>query len=53
MFEVQRLHIPGRQKDLLQTLRLNPATLGFEAWVEKNRDRFISYFNSQFQVIVI
>lgn len=53
MFEVQRLHITGRQKDLLQTLRLNPATLGFEAWVEKNRDRFISYFNSQFQVIVI
>ncbi|MFN8290371.1 MAG: NmrA/HSCARG family protein [Chitinophagaceae bacterium] len=53
MFEVQRLYIPGRQKELEESLRMNPAMQSFEAWVAKNKAKFISYFNSQLEAMVI
>jgi uncharacterized protein YbjT (DUF2867 family) len=53
MFEVQRLFIPERTEDLLESYRLNPSMQGFEAWVERNKYRFFSFFNSQFQAMVI
>lgn len=53
MFEVQRLYIPNRQQDLEVSRRINPAMQTFEKWVEKNKARFISYFNSQLEAMVI
>jgi hypothetical protein len=53
MFEVQRLYIPERTDDLLESYRLNPSMQPFESWVERNKYRFFSYFNSQFQAMVI
>lgn len=53
LFEVQRLHIHHRQGDMLETYRLLPGARTFESWVEKNRDQFLGYFNSLFDVIVI
>lgn len=53
MFEVQRLYIPNRQKDIEESLRINPAMLSFEAWVERNKTKFTSYFNSQIEAMVI
>lgn len=53
MFEVQRLYIPDRQKELEESFRINPAIQTFESWVEKNKARFISYFNSQLEAMVI
>jgi hypothetical protein len=53
MFEVQRLYIPNRQQDLEESYRINPGMQDFEGWVRKNKFRFINYFNSQFEVMVI
>lgn len=53
MFEVQRLHITSRQQDLEESYELNPSMQSFEKWVEKHKAKFISYFNSLFEVIVI
>lgn len=52
-FEVQRLHLPGREQELLESYRLNPWMQPFESWVQKNRDQFLSYFNSLFEAVVI
>jgi len=40
MFEVQRLHIPNRQLDLIESMGLNPALQSFETWLLKNRETF-------------
>jgi uncharacterized protein YbjT (DUF2867 family) len=40
MFEVQRLHIPNRQLDLIESIGLNPALQSFETWLIKNRTAF-------------
>lgn len=53
MFEVQRLYIPERQKEMEESYRINPAMQGFEQWVTKNKAKFIHHFNSQFEVFVI
>lgn len=53
MFEVQRLFIKERTTDLLESYRINPAMQNFEAWVERNKYRFFSFLNSQFQAMVI
>lgn len=53
MFEVQRLYIPERQQEITESLRMNPGMQGFEQWVEKNKLKFYSYFNSLFEAMVI
>ena len=53
MFEVQRLYVPERKADMLESYRLNPTIQTFENWVGKNRMKFIELFNSQFQAMVI
>lgn len=53
MFEVQRLFIPERFSDMLESYMLNPQMQNFETWVAKNKYRFINLFNSQFQAMVI
>ena len=53
MFEVQRLYVPERKKDLEESYRINPAMQSFEEWVTRNRTRFINQFNAQFEVVVI
>ena len=46
MFEVQRLHIPNRRADLMESYRLNPSMQTFESWLIKNKTRFEAYFES-------
>lgn len=53
MFEVQRLFVQDRTGDLMESYRLNPSMQSFEAWVERNKYRFFSFLNSQFQAMVI
>ncbi len=42
MFEVQRLYIPSRQRDLEVSYRLNPAMQTFEDWLQKNKAAFLA-----------
>ena len=46
MFEVQRLFIPNRQLDLIESYGLNPRMQHFRAWVIKNKQKFLDYFES-------
>ena len=39
MFEVQRLYIPNRQIDMIESYGLNPDMLTFESWVKKNKTK--------------
>lgn len=39
MFEVQRLYIPNRQIDMIESYGLNPEMLTFESWAKKNRNK--------------
>jgi uncharacterized protein YbjT (DUF2867 family) len=47
MFEVQRLHIPGRQLDLIESYGLNPGMQSFKSWLIKNKGRFNDMLSSQ------
>lgn len=47
MFEVQRLYIPNRQKDMEESYRLNPEIQTFETWLAKNRERFLTLLQPQ------
>lgn len=40
MFEVQRLYIPNRQLDLIESYGLNPNMQPFESWLMKNKHKF-------------
>jgi len=53
MFEVQRLYIPSRSEEMRESYSINPDMMDFETWVLKNKDKFISYFNTLFQAKVI
>jgi len=46
MFEVQRLFIPNRRADLMESYEMNPAMQTFESWLIKNKPRFDAYFSS-------
>ncbi|HEY0679198.1 MAG TPA: NmrA/HSCARG family protein [Chitinophagaceae bacterium] len=46
MFEVQRLYIPNRHLDLIESYGLNPAMQTFESWLKKNRKKFDAFFES-------
>lgn len=47
MFEVQRLHIPQRQIDLIESYGLNPALQPFAHWVSKNKCRFTAMMQTE------
>jgi len=47
MFEVQRLYVPQRQLDLIESHGLNPSMQRFEAWLGKNREAFLKGFDVQ------
>lgn len=53
MFEVQRLYIPTRQLDLIESYGLNPAMQSFEHWVTKNKERFVQSFREQLEPAVL
>jgi uncharacterized protein YbjT (DUF2867 family) len=40
MFEMNRLYIPSRLKDLEESRRLNPQMQSFDSWLAKNKDKF-------------
>jgi uncharacterized protein YbjT (DUF2867 family) len=52
MFEVQRLHIQGRQLDLIESYALNPAMHSFEAWVSKHKSRFLAAMKAAEQILI-
>ena len=52
MFEVQRLYIPNRQLDLIESYVLNANMQSFESWLKKNAEKFESVFNVNEQAIV-
>ncbi|HSB92914.1 MAG TPA: NmrA/HSCARG family protein [Flavitalea sp.] len=52
MFEVQRLHIPSRQLDLEESLRLNPAMTSFEEWLRENVHEFEARFEAIHQPVL-
>ncbi|MDB5278709.1 MAG: NmrA-like family domain containing 1 [Ferruginibacter sp.] len=47
MFEVQRLYIPQRQIDLIESYGLNPAMQPFERWLSKNKSRFTAMMQTE------
>lgn len=53
MFEVQRLFVPERKKEMEESYRLNPAMQSFEEWISRYSARFFHQFNTQFEVVVI
>ncbi len=42
MFEVQRLYIPERQLDLIESYGLNPQMQNFRTWLAANRSAFLA-----------
>jgi uncharacterized protein YbjT (DUF2867 family) len=51
-FTYQRLHIPNRQIDLIESFGLHPAMQGFEKWLIKNKDLFLQAINLQQRLAV-
>jgi hypothetical protein len=52
MFEVQRLYIPNRQLDLIESYGLNPRMQSFENWLKKNTDKFEALLNVAAEAVV-
>jgi uncharacterized protein YbjT (DUF2867 family) len=46
MFEVQRLYIPNKRADLMESYQMNPEMQTFESWLIQNKAKFEAYFNS-------
>jgi len=46
MFEVQRLYIPNRQQDMIESYGLFPALQTFEAWLGKHKTQFEKYITA-------
>lgn len=51
MFEVQRLHIPNREKDLQESKKLNPGIQSFESWVIRSRNKIEATIAPKKQVV--
>jgi uncharacterized protein YbjT (DUF2867 family) len=47
MFEVQRLYVPNRLINLIESYGLNPGMLSFEKWLVRNKEKFDFYFASK------
>jgi uncharacterized protein YbjT (DUF2867 family) len=52
MFEVQRLHIPDRGIDLIESYGLYPAMQTFAQWLERNKTKFERVFNPEAALLV-
>ncbi len=46
-FEVQRLYIPNRQIDMIESYGLNPDMLTFESWAKKNKTKIEQAIKSE------
>jgi hypothetical protein len=46
-FDVQRIYVSNRQKEMEESYRLNPRTQSFESWLGKNKERFLAHFHYQ------
>jgi hypothetical protein len=42
MFEVQRLYLPSRQKEMEESYRINPAMQSFERWLTRHKKHFVA-----------
>jgi uncharacterized protein YbjT (DUF2867 family) len=51
MFEVQRLYIPQRHLDVIESHGLNPSMQRFEAWLVKNKERFMQGIEAQLEMV--
>jgi uncharacterized protein YbjT (DUF2867 family) len=47
MFEVQRLYIPRRKVDLIESYALNNSMQDFKSWLIKNKEKFDKMFKAQ------
>ncbi len=47
MFEVQRLYIPERQLDLIESYGLNPRMQNFRTWLAANRSAFLAMMDRE------
>ncbi|GAB2832025.1 NmrA/HSCARG family protein [Ferruginibacter profundus] len=52
MFEVQRLYIPNRQIDMIESYGLNPDTQTFETWLKENKNKFEKHLTAEEATIV-
>jgi len=46
-FDVQRVYISNRQKEMRESYELNPKMQTFESWLAKNKERFLAHFHYQ------
>jgi len=46
LFEVQRLYIPNKRADLMESYQINPGMQTFESWLIQNKAKFDAYFKS-------
>jgi hypothetical protein len=51
MFEVQRLYIPHRQLDLIESHGLNPSMQRFESWAVKNKAKLLQGIEAQLETV--
>lgn len=47
MFEVQRLYIPHRKGDLMNSWYMNPRMQSFELWLRRNKTKFLQLLNEK------
>jgi len=47
MFEVQRLHMPHRRGDLMNSWYMNPRMQSFEMWLRRNKAKFYQLLNEE------
>ena len=45
MFEVQRLHIPHRRGDLMNSYYMNPRMQRFESWLMRKKSQLLQLLN--------
>ena len=53
MFEVQRLHILNRQKDMEESHALYPGMQSFESWLKRNKASFAAQFQKTEELVVV
>lgn len=46
-FDVQRVYISNRQKEMEESYKMNPRMQTFEGWLAKNKERFLAHFHYQ------
>lgn len=46
-FDVQRIYISNRRREMEESYRMNPRMQPFESWLLKNKERFLAHFHYQ------